>query len=123
MAIITISRGSKSGGVAFADCLAKSLGYPALAREVLVKAAEKLGVPEESLRGKIEQSAGFWERLTSDRRIYIVSLQSALADACVSGDLVYHGNAGHLLLKGLPSVLRVRLIAPMPMRIRAAPRR
>jgi len=107
-----------SGGMAFAECLAKTLGYPSLAREVLVQAAGKLGVSEEKLRGKIEKSARFWERMTSDRRIYLVALQSALADASVDGDLVYHGHAGHLLLKDLPNVLRVRLIAPLSARIR-----
>lgn len=107
-----------SGGTAFAECLSNTLGYPSLAREVLVKAAGKLGVPEEKLRGKIEKSMGFWERMTSDRRIYLIALQSALADAAVNGDLVYHGHAGHLLLKNVPNVLRVRLIAPMPNRIR-----
>ena len=118
MAIITISRGSMSGGMAFAECLAKTLNYPSLAREVLVQAAGKLGVSEEKLRGKIEKSARFWERMTSDRRIYLIALQSALMDAGVDGNLVYHGHAGHLLLKDLPNVLRVRLIAPMPARIR-----
>jgi len=118
MAIITISRGSMSGGMAFAECLAKTLGYPSLAREVLVKAAGKLDVSEEKLHGKIEKSARFWERMTSDRRIYLIALQSALADACIEGDLVYHGHAGHLLLKNLPNVLRIRLIAPMTARIR-----
>ncbi len=106
-----------SGGMAFAECLAKTLGYPSLAREVLVQAAGKLGVSEEKLRGKIEKRGRFWERLTSDRRIYLIALQSALADACVEGSLVYHGHAGHLLLKDLPGVLRVRLIAPMSTRI------
>lgn len=118
MAIITISRGSMSGGMAFAECLAQTLGYPSLAREVLVQAAGKLGVSEEKLRGKIEKRARFWERMTSDRRIYLIGLQSALADACIDGDLVYHGHAGHLLLKDLPNVLRVRLIAPISERIR-----
>jgi len=107
-----------SGGMAFAECLAKTLNYPSLAREVLVQAAGKLGVSEEKLRGKIEKSARFWERMTSDRRIYLIALQSALMDAGVDGNLVYHGHAGHLLLKDLPNVLRVRLIAPMPARIR-----
>jgi cytidylate kinase len=123
MAIITISRGSMSGGMALAECLEKHLGYPSLSREVLVKAAEKLGVPEETLRGKIERSARLWERLTSDRRLYLLALQSALVDACVGGDLVYHGHAGHLLLKGVPNVLRVRLIAPLSMRIREVMKR
>ena len=119
MAIITISRGSMSGGEAFANCLASRLGYPVLGREVLVEAAARLGVTEDVLREKIQTSAGLFERLTTDRNIYLVMLQSALADQCVSGDLIYHGNAGHFLLKDVPNVLRVRLIAPMAMRVRA----
>lgn len=119
MAIITISRGSMSGGEALAQCLASNLGYPVLGREVLVEAAARLGVTENVLREKIQTSAGLFEKLTTDRYIYLVALQSALADQCVSGDLVYHGNAGHFLLKDLPNVLRVRLIAPMSMRVRA----
>ena len=119
MAIVTISRGSMSGGEAFAKCLAANLGYPVLGREVLVEAAARLGVPEEVLREKIQTSAGLFEKLTADRHIYLVALQSALADQCVSGNLIYHGNAGHFLLKDVPNVLRVRLIAPMAMRVRA----
>jgi cytidylate kinase len=108
-----------SGGAQFAECLARRLGYRSLAHEIIAGAAEDLGVPEEVLLGKIEKSAGTWERLTTDRRLYIVAVQSALADACVSGDLVYHGHAGHLLLRGIPALFKVRLIAPMAMRIRA----
>ncbi|MGB9103740.1 MAG: cytidylate kinase family protein [Terriglobales bacterium] len=119
VAIVTVSRGSMSGGTEFAQCLARRLCYPCLSREVVVQAAGKIGVPEETMLGKIEKSAGVWERLTADRRLYLVAVQSALADACTSGELVYHGHAGHLLLKGLPAVLKVRLIAPMAMRIRA----
>lgn len=119
MAIVTISRGSMSGGAAFANCLASTLGYPVLGREVLVEAAARLGVPEDLLREKIQTSVGLFERLTTDRHVYLVALQSALADQCLAGDLIYHGNAGHFLLKDVPNVLRVRLIAPMAMRVRA----
>jgi cytidylate kinase len=119
MAIVTISRGSMSGGEAFANCLASRLGYPVLGREVLVAAAERLGVTEDFLREKIQTSAGLFEKLTTNRHVYLVALQSALADQCVSGNLIYHGHAGHFLLKDVPNVLRVRLIAPMAMRVRA----
>ena len=119
MAIVTISRGSMSGGEAFANCLASRLGYPVLGREVLVAAAARLGVTEDVLKEKIQTSAGLFEKLTTDRHIYLVALQSALADQCASGNLIYHGHAGHFLLKDVPNVLRVRLIAPMAMRVRA----
>lgn len=59
MAIVTISRGSMSGGAAFARCLGTSLGYPVLAREVLVEAAARLGVPEDVLRKNIQSCESF----------------------------------------------------------------
>ncbi len=117
--VVTVSRGSMSGGAEFAQCLAGTLGYECISREAIVRAAESLEVPEEVLRDKMEKSAGAWERLTTDRRLYVVAVQSALADVCVSGELVYHGHAGHLLLKGIPALFKVRLIAPMAMRTRA----
>jgi cytidylate kinase len=119
MAIITISRGSMSGGEALASCLGSTLGYPMVGREVIVAAAEKLGVSEETLTQKIARGPGIWERMTSNRRFYVTAVQSALAEHAVSGNLVYHGHAGHLLLRNIPNVLRVRLIAPLEMRVRA----
>jgi hypothetical protein len=51
----------------------------------------------------------------------MTAVQAALAEQIVAGNgnLVYHGHAGHLLLRGVPCVLRVRLIAPLEMRVRA----
>jgi cytidylate kinase len=119
MAIITISRGSMSGGEALAGCLGDALGYPIVGRDVLVAAAKKLDVSEEILTQKIVRGPGLWESLTSNRRLYVVAVQAALAEHLDKGNLVYHGHAGHLLLKGVPTVLRVRLIAPLEMRVRS----
>jgi len=52
-----------------------------------------------------------------ERRIYVVAVQAALAEKIESGNLVYHGLAGQLLLRELPAVLRLRLISPMEIRI------
>lgn len=119
MAIITISRGSLSGGRALAECLSARLGYPNVGREVLQEAAEALGASEEAFRGKFETTPGLWGRLTNARRKYVLAVQTALAEWCTRGDLIYHGLSGHHLLKGLPAILRVRLIAPMDMRVQA----
>lgn len=116
MSIITVSRGSMSGGESLAECLASTLGYPCVGRNILVEAAASVGVSEETLISKFERSPSLWGRLTSDRRFYVIAVQSALLEQASSGDLVYHGHAGHLLLKDIPNVLRVRLIAPLEMR-------
>jgi cytidylate kinase len=48
-----------------------------------------------------------------------LAVQTALAEWCTRGNLVYHGLSGHHLLKGLPGILKVRLIAPVEMRVQA----
>ena len=119
MPIITISRGTMSGGRRLAECLAATLGAPCFGREALAEAAAgRLGVLPDLLRQKLESAPGLWERLTSERRRYVTAAQAALAERAVGGDLVYHGHAGHLLLRGVPAVLRVRLIAPLEARVR-----
>jgi cytidylate kinase len=119
MAIITISRGSMSGGKKLAECVAGAMGCACIAREVLVEGAAKLGVSEEFLRERIERSPGLWERLTAERRTYALAVQAALAEHVCGGAVVYHGLAGHLLLREIPEVLRIRLIAPIQVRVQA----
>ncbi|HEX7669594.1 MAG TPA: cytidylate kinase family protein [Polyangiaceae bacterium] len=119
MPIVTVSRGTMSGGTALAECAAKALGAPCLAREVLVSAATALGVSEQFLRERMERAPGLWERFGVERRTYVLAVQAALAEHVKNGDAVYHGLAGHLLLRDIPQVLRLRLIAPLETRVRA----
>jgi cytidylate kinase len=108
-----------SGGKDLAECISASLGCPCIGREILIEASSNLGVPQQILAKKMEKSPRLWDRLTLERRIYVIAVQAALAEHILSGDLVYHGLAGHMLLRDLPSVLRIRLIAPLEVRIRA----
>ncbi len=117
MSIITVSRGSMSGGRAFAECLSSALSSPCVGREILIEAAARLGVPENVLAKKMEKGPGLWDQLTLERRVYLVAVQAALAEHAEKGDLVYHGLAGHMLLRNLPGVLRLRLITPLETRI------
>jgi cytidylate kinase len=119
MPIITISRGSLSGGTALAERVAQRLGYGCVSREVLVEAAAKYGVPEAKLSDFLDKVPGFWERLTVSRRLYLLFIQAIMCEFAQQGNLVYHGHAGHLLLKGIGHVLKVRLIAPLAYRITA----
>jgi len=120
MPIITISRGSMSGGQALAECLSSTLGLPCANREeVVAEAAKTLGVSTELLAQKLDTAPGLWDRLTLERHRFVVATQAALAERCAAGALIYHGQAGHMLLRGVPGVLRVRLIAPLEMRIAA----
>jgi cytidylate kinase len=117
MSVITISRGSFSGGKTLAECLAVKLGYRCVGRETIVERAAASGVSHEELLAALLNPPGFLERFQHKRYQYLTLFQAALAEEVKTGHVVYHGNAGHLLLKGMPAVLRVRIIAPLEMRL------
>jgi hypothetical protein len=48
--------------------------------------------------------------------MYVAATQVALATRAAEGNLVYHGLAGGLLLRGAPCTLHTRLIAPLDLR-------
>jgi len=118
MAIITISRGTWSGGRTLARCLGAGLGYRLVSREELVQeAAQRYGVDEARLHEGLEKGPRFWDRFRVDRRIYVSVAQAALCRLVACDNVVYHGHAGHLLLRGVGQILRVRIIMPMSQRI------
>jgi osmotically-inducible protein OsmY len=120
MPVVTISRGVFSGGEALAVCLAGRLGCRCLGREELVQYAAAGGVSEKELLEAMLKSPGLLERLRPKRRLYLTLIQAALAEQAATGELVYHGNAGHLLLQGAGPVLRVRIVAPLEFRLAQA---
>ena len=107
-----------SGGRRTAECLAGVLAYPCVGREILQDAARTVGVSVEDLSEKLEAPPRLFARLSQERKRYLLAVQTALAERCLTGKLVYHGLAGQFLLRDLPGVLAVRLIAPLEMRVR-----
>jgi len=117
MSVITISRGTFSGGKMLAECLAEQLGYRCIDRDVIVERAAAFGVSQDELRNALLKPPTFLDRFQHKKYIYLALIQAALTQEVRSGKAIYHGNAGHLLLKGGPHVLRTRIIAPMEFRL------
>ena len=118
MAVVTISRGSASGGLLLAQKLGEKLGYEIVSREDVIREAARFGASEETLQEALLKPPTFWDRFKHERRRYLAFVQSALCERARKDRIIYHGNAGHLLLCEVPHVLRIRLIASMPFRIR-----
>jgi len=118
MAIITISRGSYSRGKKVAEGVAEKLGYRCLSREVILEASEHYHIPEIKMVKAIHDAPSMLERLGRSKQAFIAYYQSALARAVQNDNIVYHGLAGHLLLKGIPHILKVRIIADLDDRVR-----
>ncbi len=113
MAIITISRGTMSGGEALARCLSERLGLPAVSQEILQAASDRFGISQALLLQQLEKTKGLVRGPSPERSLYLTAIQLALAERAQKGPFVYFGHAGHLLLKGMPQVLKVRVIAPL----------
>ena len=120
MAVITISRGTFSGGESLAQDVAGKLGYHVLPRLELHEAAMRYGVSNEVLSDAISEAPHFMERQNSERARYLACIRAALVRAVKDDNVVYHGLAGHFLLQGVPHVLRVKVIANAEFRIRGA---
>jgi osmotically-inducible protein OsmY len=122
MAVVTISRGSFTGGIAVAEALAVELGHPCVSREVVRDAAVEYRLPEDRLQATLDEPPRFWEKTPGKIPAYLNLIRTALLRRARGGDLVYHGYAGHLLLEGVPNVLRVRVISDDASRVAAAMR-
>jgi len=121
MTMITISRGTFVGGKALAERLAERLGYPCLSREqALAHAAKEYGIAKEDLDAALTEPSILWEQLPGKRIAYLKCITAIILQRAEEGNLIYHGHAGHLLLRGISHVLRVRVVADMEFRIKAA---
>lgn len=121
MSVIAISRGSLSAASKLAAGLGEKLGATVITREEVIEVAERYGLYETGLREKdiLEQHPpGFWEKYSDARRHYLVCFKTAMLDAVMQGSIIYHGNLAHVLLDDIPSVLRVRINAPVENRVK-----
>jgi cytidylate kinase len=117
MAIITISRGAFSLGKTVAEKVAERLHYDIISREILLDASTRFNVSEIKLEKAIHDAPGILERYSHSKQSYVAYIRSALVERIINDNVVYNGLAGHLLLKGLPHVLKVRITANIDRRV------
>lgn len=121
MAIVTISRGTFSGGKMLAERLGAQLGYPVLSREeTLSEASRAYGISEEEVSSALADPPSFWQQVPGKRLAYLKCITAVLLRHAEEENLVYHGHAGHLLVGPISHVLRVRIIANLEFRVNAA---
>jgi cytidylate kinase len=117
MAIITISRGSYSKGKEVAEGIAAALRYECVSRDILLEASGQFNIPEIKLLHAIHDAPSILDRVGHGRVAYITYIQSALLEHVKEDNVVYHGLAGHILLKGIEKVMKVRILANPDLRV------
>jgi len=117
MAIVTISHEIGSGGAEIGMTAATRLGYIYVDHELLLKRAQRYGLAEDRLSHLADSPPSWAERFDGETRRYIVALQAVLWEFAQDDAVVLVGRGGQWLLRGVPHVLRVRIIAPFPLRV------
>ncbi|HTZ18300.1 MAG TPA: cytidylate kinase-like family protein [Dissulfurispiraceae bacterium] len=118
MSIITISRGSYTKGKEIAEKLAGKLGYECIAREAIIEASKEFNIPEAKLVRALHDAPSILDKITYGKEKFIAYYQIAFLEHLQKDNIVYHGLAGHFLLKDVAHVLKVRIIADMAERIK-----
>ncbi len=124
MSVITISRGSFSGGKKLAESLARQLNYRCIDRDVVIQRTSIKSIsPNEIFAALDTPPTSELYTLNHRKYIYLTLIQAAIVEEVSAGNAVYHGLAGHLLLQEVFPALRLRVIAPLEYRIRVAQER
>src|SRR6266436_9693756 len=87
-------------------------------RSFISEAALRYGLLEEKLSSLDEAKPSLFERFDAETRRYITVLQTALYEFAEKDRVVLMGRSGQWLLRGIPHVLRVRVMAPFDLRVK-----
>ena len=118
MAILTISREYQNGGYEIGTAVARQLGYEfvdknRLHADLKVR-GEKWGEMVEELDGVCPT---LWEKYDREYRGYIALIESSIYEYALKDRVVILGRGSVFLLQDIPHVLKVRLFAPLEVRV------
>lgn len=119
MAIITISRLAGSLGDEIARTLAAQDGYRLLGHQDFQEAASRHD-PELASRLEHffrEEGPGFFERLFFSRPAYLSLYRALVFELAAQRRVIIMGRGAQIVLRDIPQVLRVRVVAPTQRRV------
>lgn len=124
MAVITISRQLGSQGTSVAKELKEILGYTYLDKTILEeKLVQEYGFKEKKFDQIDEKKPGFLDSFRPEKDLYLHCLKIAVYNAAKKDNCIIMGRGAQVLLRGIPGILRIRIIAPEEVRTRYLARR
>ncbi len=118
MAILTISREYGSGGRAIGRLVAERLDYRYVDKELLFEELKQAGERwGRAARELDEVCPTVWERYDWQYRGYVAQVEALIMAYAAQDKVVIIGRGGSFLLRDVPFCLRVRLVAPLQVRI------
>ncbi len=117
MAIITLSRELGSLGTKIADMLSSNFGYSKLDKDSLEALLKELGMTEKQFEQDDEKQPGFWEQFTLQKVRYLDFMKAAMYRFASERNCIIIGRGAHIIFRGVPGTLRLRIIAPHEVRV------
>ena len=118
MAILTIARKYGSGGREVGRTISEQLNFEYVDRRKILDEMRTTGKQwEERAKHFDENYPTLWERYDWSFRGFVALNQSYFLNSALKDKTVIMGRGGNFLLKGIPYVLRTRVIAPIEKRI------
>jgi hypothetical protein len=115
--VLLISRGTMSGAARIAGCLSQVGGVRCVTREDLLATVNSYGGLATRIAAQIIRADREYQQFSDLRYPYQILMRRALLQYARRGPLAYFGSSGHMLLPRIAHFVRVRLIAPIEMRI------
>jgi len=117
MAVITISRQMGSLGTEIAQDVAGKLKYKYLDKEGIEQGLTTHGLAVSEVEKFDEKNLPFWVNWQAQGRKFFYAMRMVIYEAARKGNVVIIGRGGQLLLKGIPGVIHIRIIAPFKDRV------
>ena len=118
MTIVAISREMGSEGYTIGEAVAKALGFEYVDRQIILEAAQKYGVPEATLTAAAERRPSLWGHFDLERSRYLTFLEAAYYTFAAQGNVVTASRGGPFFVRGVAHALKVRITAPLAVRVR-----
>ena len=117
MPVIFISRGTMSGVHLLVECLHSKTGVRCISHEDLEKNVNKHGEIAVRVVEKLAKATSAYDQFSELRWPYMVLMRKALLEEICHDNMVYHGYSSHLLLPAFRHFVRIRIEAPLEMRV------
>ncbi len=117
--VLLVSRGTMTGGQMIGECLVRHEGIHYITREDLLASVNGYGGIATRVTSSMAHAVDAYEKFSRLRHPYRILMKRALLEYAQQGPLAYFGYSGHMLLERVRHFVRIRLLAPMRMRVAA----
>lgn len=118
MPILAVTREMGSLGTYIGQEVARRLGYDFVRQEIIAEAAQVYDAVEEHLVATVEARPGLWDSLSEAARRHFAFIAAQVFEFALKDNVVIVGRWSTLLLRGVSHAFRVRICAPMDLRLR-----